>query len=169
MVKIVHRQAKQVIDEAIKEDSLFIFEEYLTKLPWDYHDTVMFIYTNGIDQNKDKHCLIFDDDETEKFFNVLNKKQIKIMVLTKKEINGKTLVWDLLLTKEIVEGHKDPKSLFIGGKNLRKFCDKNNLWYKTAYTPEGNLISGSALRFLKKPGEDCSKPENEKPNRIENE
>ncbi|SRR5258708_37237180 len=149
---------KCFLKKKIKEGALFIFEKYLDKLPWDWIDCIIFIKYNGIDQNSDAFVLTLDDKSSEDFFSTLNKEQIELFVYSDETRDGMKLCWNCLLAKEKIEGEKDLKPLFIGAENLRKFCDKRNIFYKSSLTSDGKLISGSNFRFQKNPGEDCLIP-----------
>lgn len=148
------------LTEKHKEGCLFVFEKYLGHLPWDWHDCVMFIATQGIDQRKDAGVVIMDDEETERVFKILSKDSIPLYVFSEKKKNEMTVIWNCLIEKEMVDGHSDPKALYIGGEHLRKFCDERNIFYRTAKSKDGNLLSGSNLLWLKEEGEDCRNPLN---------
>lgn len=151
---------EEFLKNKYNEGSLFLLEKYLDALPYDWLDTVTFIFTNGIDQRKDAHVVIMEDDESRRFLKVTSFSEIPIFILSDKEINGKKIIWNILLTKEYIDGDPDPKKLFIGGENLRKYCDERNIYYKSAIMGEDELIYGSNLMYQKKDGEDCRKVEN---------
>lgn len=140
------------------EGCLFILEKYLDALPDDWFDAVTFIFTNGIDQRKDSHLVIMNDDESERFLKITSFAEIPLFIWSDKEIDGKKIIWNVLLTKEYIDGDPDPKKLFIGGENLREYCDKRNIYYKSTLIGDNKLISGTNLKYQKKEGEDCRIP-----------
>lgn len=152
---------KEFILKKYDEGCLFILEKYLDQLPDDYFDTLSFIFCNGIDQNKNSFLNILDEKQSEKFFKMTTEEKIQVFVFSDRIKNDKRVIWELLLLKEYVKDYPDPKKLFLGGENLRIFCDDRNLFYKSMLQENGDLISCSNLMWLKNEGENCRKPINE--------
>lgn len=154
---------KEFLKEKHKEGCMFLKEEYLDALPTDWFDAVMFIFTNGIDQNKNSHTVIMDDEMTERLNKILSMKQAPIFIISDRLIDGQSYVWNVAIAKEINEenpDNPDPKKIFIGGEEFRKYCDEKNIFYRSFLTEEGLLISSSNLQYEKKHGEDCRNPLN---------
>ena len=85
--------------------------------------------------------------------------EIPVWIWSERKIRGKKVIWNALLTKEYIKDDPDPKKLFIGGEELRLYCDERNIFYKSCLM--GNkLISGSNLMWEKQDGEDCRNAEN---------
>lgn len=160
-VEMDSEQQKLFFKEELEKGTLFLFEKYLDKLPIDWFDCVMFIVTQGLNKNFiDDATIFFDDEETQRVTSLINSDEIKVLIIANEEIEGKTFLWESVLVKEYIEGHVDPQRFFTGGENLRKFCDKKNIFYKSVLTKDERLLSGSDFMWTKKPGEDCKKPIN---------
>jgi len=142
-----------------EEGCLFILEKYLDKLPHDYWDTLMFMFSNGLDQRKDNSSVvILDDEESAELLEISSKEEIMVFVFSDEIRDKCKIIWNLMLTKEFIENDPEPKALYIGGENLRKFCDKRNIYYKSFLTKDNELLSGSNLMWQKKANEDCRVP-----------
>jgi hypothetical protein len=151
------KASKEYLDEEYKKGSLFLLEEYLDKLPRDWFDCVTFIATQGLNKNHDCYAVLVDEPESTRLFEILNKDKIKVYIFSHYE----NVIWNCALIKEFVPGDKDPKALFIGSEKFREFCDKRNIYYKSALSAKGDLISGSDFRYQKNEGEDCRSVKNE--------
>lgn len=144
------------------EGFLFLKEKYLDKLPDDYFEVVSFIFLDGIKEELPQRFMVsMDEPESTKFFKLLALDNIPIYILSDREIDGKKVMWNMMLTRAPCDKDKDPEKCFVGGENLRKFCDDRNLFYQSMKTPDGELISSSNLKWLKKDNEDCRVPMNE--------
>lgn len=137
-----------------KKGSLFLLEKYLGHLPDDWMDCILFIFKRGIYPVHESACIILDEDESEKAFKLIAKDNVRVFIFSE----DKKRVWMVQLHKENIKG--EDKVLYVGGENLRKFCDDKNIFYKSMKTEKGQLISGSNLKWLKKIGEDCRDPNN---------
>lgn len=155
------REITIFITKEYKKGHLFVKEEYLPNLPHSWFDAVQFLLYYGIDQNNDKSLLILDDAETKRFLEYLDKDQIKLYVLLlNQEKNDKpNKIWNVLLQK-IKEDGSEVERYFVGEKNLKNYCDDNNVFYKCFENSKGSLSYVSNLLYLKDPNDDCAKPVN---------
>ena len=90
-----------------------------------------------------------DDEQTIKLFRLTNKDQIKTYIISDEKS------WEVFLIKELHE-NKDATVGFFGGEMLRIFCDKKNIYYKTALV-DGKCISFTNFEWQKSENEDCRK------------
>lgn len=151
---------REFLQKEFDNGSLFVLEKHLGHIPWDWHDCVMFIATQGLDKNPQAHLICLEENSTERLFKVMAQDKIKLYVFSEKKTDDKNVIWNCLITKENVEGHPDPKALYVGGEKLREFCDDRNIFYRSVVSEDGYLLSGSNLQWLKKEGEDCRDPKN---------
>lgn len=156
--EIITDNTSDYIRQKHKEGCLFLLEKYLVRLPYDWMDALMFIFTSGLHETLHSGAIIMDDDESERFLNITSKQEIEVFIISDEKINGRSITWNMILTKEYLDNDHNAKILFLGGENLRKFCDERNIFYKSALTPDKTLVSGSNLKWQKKEGEDCRKP-----------
>lgn len=152
------RFTKELMEEKIKEDCFFIKEKLLPHMPLDWIDFCMACHT-AMYHDLQTFLIILDDEATERMMRVCAKEQVEIFVLDHK--NEK--LWQLHAMK-----NKNNEAFFVGGENLRKFCDKENIFYES-FVMDNNLLSCSNLKYLKHNGEDCRIPitEEEKQKRID--
>lgn len=145
------RFTREFFKKEIAEGSLFLLEKYLTQLPIDWIDCIAFISTQGLKEIANEYLITMDDDQTKKFIDLIEKRDVKLFVIS----NDKKIIWNLLITKH--KNHKtgDFERLFIGGENLRKFCDKKNIFYKSKKVENGEILSGTTMMYEKHPGQDC--------------
>ncbi len=146
---------KEFFDNELEKGSLFLWEKYLDRLPEDWIDCIMFIKTEGLNEElQNAGTIILDDEASKKLFEAIEKESLELFVLCE----DKKRMWNVLLTKEKNEKTNEYVKLFIGGENLRKFCDEKNIYYKTKQDRDGVLISGTNMLWQKEPGEDCRIP-----------
>jgi hypothetical protein len=146
---------KEIIQKEIDAGSLFLLEKYLDKLPQDWIDCIMFIKSEGLTKELSPFgCMICDEDATKKMLEAIEKEYLKLLVLPEDQ----KIIWSVLLVKEKNEETKQYEKLFIGGENLRKFCDEKNIFYKTKQDRDGLLISGTNMLWEKQPDDDCRVP-----------
>ncbi len=149
------RFTKKFFDREIKAGSFFIREKYLTGLPLDWIDCVTFCAYQGWQESPDSGMLVFDDEQTIKYMELLQRDNIRLFILNEE----KQKLWQLLLCKEKNPETGEYVKFFIGGENLREFCDEKNLFYKSALATDGGLLSSTNMMWLKEPGEDCTIPQ----------
>ncbi len=145
---------KEMMDKELKNGSLFLKEEYLDQLPLDWFDCIMFVANQGLDQNREAYVLIMDEDQTSRVFDLIAKEEVKVFIANSKE--GR--FWNVLFNKHKNEKTNELERIIMGGENLRKFCDKKNIYYKSYITEEGALLSGTQMQWQKQPNEDCRIP-----------
>jgi hypothetical protein len=152
------RFTKELMEEKIKEDCFFIKEELLTSMPLDWFDFCTACHA-AMYSNLEAHVVILDDEATERMMRIYVKGEVELFVLDRN--NEK--IWQLMVIK-----NQDDMPTFAGGENLRKFCDKENIFYESIIL-NNELMSFSNLKYLKDPGEDCRIPlsEEEKQKRID--
>lgn len=148
---------KAFIRKELKSGSIFVLEKYLTGLPLDWIDCVTFICTDGWKEELGlSYVLIMDEEMTEKVFTLTAKENIKLFILN----TEKRKLWNVLLSREKNEKTGEYERVFIGGENLREFCDERNLYYRSSKAKDGSLLSGTNMLYIKNPGEDCRVPMN---------
>ncbi len=135
-------------DLVITEDDLFLDNSLLSKVPTDWIDCVMFCVSQNYRETGSSHLIILNDEQTAKALEFVDRSQFNLFVIEN----------DSLWHVRVVD--TDGKRLFLGGENLRKFCDDRNIFYKSILH-EGKLLSGSDMLFVRKEGEDCRIPAEE--------
>jgi len=167
LIKNMNNFIKKKIES---KDTLVILEENLDKCPNDHLDCIMFIMKLGLMKDPlqcNYGVIIFDEEESEKLDKLLSLDKIKVFVFKMSKNKGTpNKMWSILLTKERTNDSESQGSnkIFIGGEELRKFCDNKNIYYKTISTKTGSLLSGTTLMYLKDPGEDCRLVSNQRDN-----
>ena len=157
LIKHEGKVTKKFIDKELKAGSLFVQEKYLTELPLDWIDCVIFLCTDGWKSTiESRFVLIMDDKLTEKVFSFTAKENIKLFILNPE----KHKLWSVLLTKEKNQETQENERVFLGGENLREFCDERNIYYRSIKSDDGALLSGTNLMWQKNPNEDCRVPMN---------
>lgn len=151
------RFSKEFFDEKLKEDCYFIKQSLITMLPLDWIDFCMACHS-AMHSDLQAYVVILDDDATAKVMRIIAKEEVDIYILD--EDNER--LWHIHAIK-----NKKSEYCFLGGENLRQFCDKENIFYESSIMDD-KLISFSNLKWLKKDGEDCRIPlsEEEKQKRI---
>lgn len=145
---------KKFLKDEEKKGSLFLLEKYLDALPSDWIDSVMFIATQGMKEQQDQYVVFLDEPDTSRVMKLTAKKEVRLIVFSPE----KKKVWNLLMAKEKMDDVPDPVCIFVGGENLRQFCDEKNIFYKSMVVENGDLLSVSTLKYMKKEGEDCRIP-----------
>jgi len=133
--------------EEIKKGNFFLEEKLITSLPSDWIDFCMACH-QLMSQQQDAYVIILDDDETKKMFDIIESGETTIYALD----NAKRFMWNFKAIR-----NDDGNVFFFGGENLRKFCDKENIFYESDITDTG-LISFTGLKYLKHKDEDCRIP-----------
>lgn len=155
--KLKYNNIEYLVKE-YKKGSLFVWERWLDKLPMDYMDCILFLLTQGLkekieDINDGGRPLIMDEPLSTQFIQTMEKEQVRVLVCS----DDKTRIWPCILIRNIHE-KEEPTRIFVGGENLRKYCDERNIYYGSKLTEKNKLLSATQMNFFKEPGEDCRKP-----------
>lgn len=149
-------KARDFLKNKMEEGCLVLREEHLGHMPDDYIEVVAYIMKNGMLR---KHAMplvvIMDDDETKNFHELLKKEIIELFILSDREKEGARLMWNLALMRD--QGNKE-KPIYVGGENLRVFCDRENIYYKSLEIGNGNILSHTDFKWQKNENDDCRKP-----------
>lgn len=134
---------------------MVVEQDYLTNCPLDWLDFVM-VTVNKQSRHKDdlSNLIVLNDEQSKTVFDFLANEQIELFVLGHPKNGDKFVIWQLLAVP-----NEKAERTFIGGENLREFCDCKNLYYRSMMTSDNKLISSSQLLYLKEDGEDCRIPE----------
>lgn len=147
----------KIPDIKIHDNTLCMSEDWLVKCPVDWVEFVMFAVNLQTKQAL-THLICLEDDETAQAFDIIAKRQFHMYVIGNPHPTEQLKIWEIWCAPD----DKDER-WYYGGENLRKYCDENNLYYRSLYDSNGKLISGSQCLYLKKDGEDCRIPVNELP------
>ena len=128
----------------IADDVLFCKVELLDKLPQDWTECVFFLIAQNYEGSGNEYVIILDDEKTKKAMHFIKLEKIRIYVAD----DNDNKMWEVFLMEQ------KGKRVFGGGENLRQFCDRRNIYYRSFYTDTG-LISGTDMQYEKNEDEDC--------------
>lgn len=151
-VKVEHF-TKEFFDEKVAQGALFMRERWLTQLPLDWIDCVMWVATQGMAEEP-SYLIQIDSPLTEKVMEKLAKDTLEVYVLSEQQ----SKIWQLGLMKHENSDTGEQERIFFGGENLRQFCDDKDIYYRSMIATNGSLLSVTDMLYQKNPGEDCREP-----------
>jgi len=141
--------------DKITKNSLFLPIQYFSRLPRDWVDSVMFLVTHNLMiDTESSHLIVLEEEELKIFNRFVGYEQITLFVV---DMNKNT-TFNVTMMRCSDPG-KENIPMYIGGEQLRKFCDDKDFFYKTFKAPNGELYSSTNFIYIRDEGEDCSIPQ----------
>ena len=142
---------KKLPSEVCSKTMLALEVEELPKMPVDWMEFVMLAvgknYDDAVMKSGEASLVNLEDEAMTRAMKIIDDKEIKLIIL------GHLRRGDLLWRLKAIENKGE--RLFVGGENFRTHCDHENISYRSFLDEDGALESGSALKYLKRAGEDC--------------
>lgn len=146
---------EKIPDLPVDDHTMVITQDYLIHSPSDWVDFVLMTVYRQCNGPND-YLITLGEQESTKAFNIMKEKAIPMYVLGHIVSEGPTIIWQV----QALRSDKN-KRVWLGGENLRKFCDYHNLYYGSMYDEKKNLLSSTDCLYLKKDSDDCRKPLND--------
>ena len=142
---------KKLPSEVCSKTMLALEVEELPKMPVDWMEFVMLAvgknYDDAVMNSGGASFVNLENEAMTRAMKIIDNKEINLVIL------GHLTRGDLLWQLRAIEDKSE--RLFIGGENFRTHCDHENIFYRSFLDENGVLGSGSALKYLKRAGEDC--------------
>lgn len=138
----------------IQDNTLVLDNKRLFERPTDWAEFIMLAVSLQSGDISIPYLICLDDKQTEKAFNIIKEEKCHIYILGH-PCNEQFTVWEVLALRH----EKTNEVVFVGGENLRKLCDAENIYYRSMLHKDGELLSVTNLQLLKEHGEDCRLPD----------
>lgn len=122
-------------------------ENDLTHSPLEWSEFVMYMVAKNYGKLQ-ANLVCLGDEETDVALRIVSKGQGRIYVMSQDH----KMVWDVAVMKS-----DRNERIFVGGDNLRKFCDARKIFYRTTLTPDGKKMSASDCQYIANDDDDCSR------------